>query len=68
MTQHPDAPSLLRRHPAAGFTIVELMVAITLMGIIAAVIGTFIGWDSYLCSRAETRARSDTCYTLHALQ
>ena len=27
-----------------------------------------LGWDSYLCSRAETRARSDTRYTLHALQ
>ena len=30
--------------------------------------GARLGWDSYLCSRAETRARSDTCYTLHALQ
>lgn len=63
MTQHPDAPSLLRRHPAAGFTIVELVVAITLMGIIAAVIGTFIGRpvEAYIATqrRGDLTATAD---------
>lgn len=30
--------------------------------------GARLGWDSYLCSRAGTRTRSDTCYMIHALQ
>ncbi|MFT4256669.1 MAG: type VI secretion system baseplate subunit TssG [Pseudoxanthomonas sp.] len=29
--------------------------------------GGRLGWDTYLCSQPETRARSDTTYTIHAL-
>ncbi|AOD14989.1 type VI secretion system baseplate subunit TssG [Xanthomonas fragariae] len=35
---------------------------------VGAALGVRLGWDSYLCSRAQTQPRADTTYGLHTLQ
>lgn len=63
MTQRPDPSRRRLRRPAAGFTVVELVVVITLMGIIAAVVGSFISRpvEAYMATqrRADLTATAD---------